>query len=174
MKIGSKNDEFDKKYAKFAKIHEKIEKFLKRFCKISWIQSGAKECKSCRSRKMLKNAPTLVIRGVDLYTIEENEKGNVFAEKTCFFVFYDFSVFYRFSQIFNFCVFYRFSVFYRISQIFNFCILQISQIFVDFHKFPKFEISLTICIFSLIFADFPDFAEFRRISAEFPQDFRRI
>ena len=30
-----------------------------------WFQSGAKECKSCRSRKMLKNAPTLAIRSVD-------------------------------------------------------------------------------------------------------------
>ena len=128
---------------------------------------------SCRSRKMLKNAPTLAIRSVDLYTIEENETGNVCAEKTCFFVFYDFSVFYRFSQIFNFCVFYRFSVFYRISQISNFCILQISQIFVDLHKFPKFEIS-SISIFSRIFADFRRFCgisqNFRRI---FP-DFRRF
>ena len=39
MKIGSKNDEFDKKYANFAKIHEKIEKFLTRFCKISGFEA---------------------------------------------------------------------------------------------------------------------------------------
>ena len=74
MKIGSKNDEFEQKRSKFAKFHEKTEKFLTRFCKISWISSGAKERKSCRSRKMLKNAPTLVIRGVDT---EENEPSKV-------------------------------------------------------------------------------------------------
>ena len=35
-----------------------------------WIWSGAKECRSCRARKMLKNAPTLAI--VAVHT-EENE-----------------------------------------------------------------------------------------------------
>ena len=74
MKIGSKNDEFEQKGANFAKFDEKIENFLTRFCRISWISSGAKERKSCRSRKMLKNAPTLVIRGVDT---EENEPSEV-------------------------------------------------------------------------------------------------
>ena len=74
MKIGSKNDEFEQKRCKFCKKYEKIEKILTRFCKISWISSGAKERKSCRSRKMLKNAPILVIRGVDT---EENEPSEV-------------------------------------------------------------------------------------------------
>ena len=39
-----------------------------------WFQGGAKECKSCRSRKMLKNAPTLAIRSVDT---AENEASKV-------------------------------------------------------------------------------------------------
>ena len=63
-----------KKMQILQKNYEKIEKILTRFCKISWIWSGAKECRSCRSRKMLKNAPTLVIRGVDT---EENEPSKV-------------------------------------------------------------------------------------------------
>ena len=43
------------------------------FCKILlkiWVLTGAKECTSCRFRKMLKNAPTLAI--VAVHT-EENE-----------------------------------------------------------------------------------------------------
>ena len=36
--------------------------------------SGAKECKSCRSRKMLQNAPFLAMRGVDT---AENEPSKV-------------------------------------------------------------------------------------------------
>ena len=39
-----------------------------------WDSKGAKECKSCRSRKMLKNAPTLAIRSVDT---AENEPSKV-------------------------------------------------------------------------------------------------
>ena len=45
---------------------KKEARFLLKF----WIRSGAKEWKSCRYRKMLKNAPTLAIGGVHT---EENE-----------------------------------------------------------------------------------------------------
>ena len=52
-------------YAKILNIHfsisQKVGRFLLKFCELS----GAKECKSCRSRKILKNAPTLAIVAVD-------------------------------------------------------------------------------------------------------------
>ena len=40
---------------------KKADDFLLKF----WDLSGAKQCKSCRSRKMLQNAPTLAIVAVD-------------------------------------------------------------------------------------------------------------
>ena len=42
----------------------------------TWDSKGAKECKSCRSRKMLKHAHTLAIGGVDTSerTIESSER----------------------------------------------------------------------------------------------------
>ena len=46
--------------------------------------SGAKECESCRSRKMLKNAPTLAI--VAVHT-EENEPPKVWKPKISFISF---------------------------------------------------------------------------------------
>ena len=46
--------------------------------------SGAKECESCRSRKMLKNAPTLAI--VAVHT-EENEPPKVLKPKISFISF---------------------------------------------------------------------------------------
>ena len=46
---------------KKSEIVIKLFRFFQKF----WFQSGAKVCESCRSRKMLKNAPTLAIRGVD-------------------------------------------------------------------------------------------------------------
>ena len=46
--------------------------------------SGAKECESCRSRKMLKNAPTLAI--VAVHT-EENEPPKVLKPKNSFISF---------------------------------------------------------------------------------------
>ena len=51
------------KFVHSAKI---LDDFLLKFRDLS----GAKDCKSCRSRKMLKNAPTLAI--VAVHT-EENE-----------------------------------------------------------------------------------------------------
>ena len=42
--------------------------------------SGAKECKSCSSRKMLKNVPTLAIRGVDTAENEPIEVGTKISE----------------------------------------------------------------------------------------------
>ena len=60
IKFESKNGQILKKITKIAKKCEKMRNLLKfRF----W--SGAKECKSCRSRKILKNAPTLAIVAVD-------------------------------------------------------------------------------------------------------------
>ena len=65
IKIASKNDEIDAIIAIFprfaAKIIKIFDKNLLKFC----VWSGAKESKSCRSRKMLKNEPTLAIGGVD-------------------------------------------------------------------------------------------------------------
>ena len=43
-----------------------------------WVGSGAKECRSCRLMKILKNAPTLAIRNVD---IAENEPFRVWQKK---------------------------------------------------------------------------------------------
>ena len=44
--------------------------------------SGAKDCKSCRSRKMLKNAPTLAIVAVDT---AENEPPKNWGQKFHYF-----------------------------------------------------------------------------------------
>ena len=49
---------------------EIFDKNIFNFCHFS----GAKECNSCRSRKMLQNAPFLAIRGVDT---AENEPSKV-------------------------------------------------------------------------------------------------
>ena len=49
----------------------RISKLVTRFLLIFLNLSGAKECKFCRSRKMLKNEPTLAIVAVDT---EENER----------------------------------------------------------------------------------------------------
>ena len=69
----------DCKTVKFAKQNSKnLAKNQKRswtnFLKSFLVWSGAKECKSCRSRKILKNEPTLAIGGVD---VEENEPPSV-------------------------------------------------------------------------------------------------
>ena len=49
----------------------RISKFVTRFLPIFFNLSGAKECRFCRSRKMLQNEPTLAIVAVDT---EENER----------------------------------------------------------------------------------------------------
>ena len=66
---------------KFSKIWPKFSKILRNFCKILasfllkfWVQSGAKGWKSCRSRKIWKNAPFLAIVAVDT---AENEPSKV-------------------------------------------------------------------------------------------------
>ena len=51
---------FHENHQNFTKFWQNFDKFLTKF----WIWSGAKECTSCRSRKMLKNAPTLAIVAV--------------------------------------------------------------------------------------------------------------
>ena len=61
---------FERNFVKICEISVKMWKKEARFLLKFWIRSGAKEWKSCRSRKMLKNAPTLAIGGVDT---EENE-----------------------------------------------------------------------------------------------------
>ena len=53
-----------------AKFFEKTQKNSRSFLLKIWDLSGAKECKSCRSRKMLQNAPFLAI--VAVHT-DENE-----------------------------------------------------------------------------------------------------
>ena len=58
------------------RFREKFDAILQ----ISWISSGAKERKPCRSRKMLKNAPPLAIRGVDT---DENEPSKVSMKWGC-------------------------------------------------------------------------------------------
>ena len=60
IKFESKNGQILKKITKIAKKCEKMRNLLK-----FQFWSGAKECKSCRSRKILKNAPTLAIVAVD-------------------------------------------------------------------------------------------------------------
>ena len=73
---------------KFSKIWTKLSKILQNFCKILasfllkfWVQSGAKGWKSCRSRKIWKNAPTLAIVAVDA---TENERFLIFRFSTWF------------------------------------------------------------------------------------------
>ena len=63
MKFWWNSDEIS---LKFSKIWTKFSKILQNLCKILasfslkfWVQSGAKEWKSCRSRKIWKNALTL-------------------------------------------------------------------------------------------------------------------
>ena len=58
------------KFEKFVKIFEKMKKKSRSFLLNFLDLSGAKECKSCRSRKMLKNASFLAIVAVDT---DENE-----------------------------------------------------------------------------------------------------
>ena len=59
-------------FAKFAqKINKKFDEILLNFR----IRSGAKECRSCRSRKMRKNAPTLAI-----VAVHTEENGPISAE----------------------------------------------------------------------------------------------
>ena len=53
---------------------KKLDYFLPKFSDLS----GAKDCKSCRSRKMLENAPTLAI--VAVHT-EENEPPKISGAK---------------------------------------------------------------------------------------------
>ena len=65
------------KFVHSAKI---LDDFLLKFRDLS----GAKDCKSCRSRKMLKNAPTLAI--VAVHT-EENEPPKVLKPKISFISF---------------------------------------------------------------------------------------
>ena len=57
---------------------KKLDYFLPKFSDLS----GAKDCKSCRSRKMLKNAPTLAI--VAVHT-EENEPPKIWGPKFHYF-----------------------------------------------------------------------------------------
>ena len=65
------NDEICLKKSKFCEILQKFaQKKFGDFLQNFWIWSGAKECRSCRAWKMLKNAPTLAI--VAVHT-EENE-----------------------------------------------------------------------------------------------------
>ena len=67
IKILLKNDKILKIFAKF---FEKMQKKSRSFLLKIWDLSGAKECKSCRSRKMLQNASFLAIVAVDT---DENE-----------------------------------------------------------------------------------------------------
>ena len=97
IKIQSKNDEIRLKNQQnlwnFTENHTKsFGKILQNF----WIWSGAKECRSCRARKMLKNAPTLAI--VAVHT-EENEPSRVLIRNTNIeYRWYLYSLFY--TQIF--------------------------------------------------------------------------
>ena len=57
---------------------KKLDDFLLKFRDLS----GAKDCKTCRSRKMLKNEPTLAI--VAVHT-EENEPPKIWGPKFHYF-----------------------------------------------------------------------------------------
>ena len=74
IKICAKFDENCRKIRIFAEIRanmwKKFDEFLRRF----WVWSGAKVCKSCRSRKMLKNEYLVAKIGFDT---EENEPSKV-------------------------------------------------------------------------------------------------
>ena len=72
-KFGAKNDEIALKIAKFADFAGKIAKILTKFLLNFRDWSGAKECKSCRSRKMLQNASFLAIVAVDTAENEPSE-----------------------------------------------------------------------------------------------------
>ena len=76
IKTSAKNDEFDEKVVFFENISN-ISYEL--FCKILSFDrcedsKGAKECRSCRSRKMLKNETLVAKIGFDT---EENEPAKV-------------------------------------------------------------------------------------------------
>ena len=74
-------------------MRRKNGKFFVKF----WIRSGAKECRSCRARKMLKNAPTLAI--VAVHT-EENEPSRVLIRNTNIeYRWYLYSLFYTQSPL---------------------------------------------------------------------------
>ena len=80
IKICKKNQriwpKIEPEIAKFAKISTKLPKNFTKICwnlNKFWVWSGAKVCKSCRSRKMLKNEPTLAIGGVDTAEIWPSE-----------------------------------------------------------------------------------------------------
>ena len=56
---------FERNLAKFCENSVKICRNFGKFLLKFWVQSGAKGWKSCRSRKIWKNAPTLAIVAVD-------------------------------------------------------------------------------------------------------------
>ena len=60
-------------FTKFRKISLKIEKMFNEIMLIFCVASGAKDCKSCRSRKMLKNDYLVAKIGVDT---DQNEPRN--------------------------------------------------------------------------------------------------
>ena len=60
----------------FTEIRAKMRKKFDEFLRIFWVWSGAKVCKSCRSRKMLKNAYLVAKIGFDT---EENEPSKVWS-----------------------------------------------------------------------------------------------
>ena len=66
------------KQLNFAKFAQKINKIFDEILINFRIRSGAKECRSCRSRKMLQNAPTNAI--VAVHT-EENEPPKLWKQK---------------------------------------------------------------------------------------------
>ena len=71
-----KSSIFCKNEMKFCSFHFIRAKFWTRFLLKFWDLSGAKECKSCRSRKMLQNEPLVAIVAVDT---AENEPLKVWA-----------------------------------------------------------------------------------------------
>ena len=74
VRIGAK---FDENGWKIAIFYKNLNKNMKKFAEILlkfWILSGAKVCKTCRSRKMLSNEYLLAKIGADT---EENEPSKV-------------------------------------------------------------------------------------------------
>ena len=78
---GQNLSKFCWKITKFWKFRENFRKKCKKISRSFWLKfwdlSGAKECKSCRSRKMLQNASCLAIVAVDT---AENEPLKYFGE----------------------------------------------------------------------------------------------
>ena len=74
IKICAKFDENCRKIRIFAEIRAKMRKKFDEFLRRFWVWSGAKVCKSCRSRKMLKNEYLVAKIGFDT---EENEPSKV-------------------------------------------------------------------------------------------------